>query len=470
MRAQLAQSVMLDPKEIGDAWRDVLRAELADFGEKFRKALFQDIEGHVHMLLQNLSSGADSHHQQCTLRGIAEQKPDIFERVLEAKPLDDWDVATVRHQLDPNDDCYYFCCSTAVSRPAAIVSAQRPITANGADQRYDSQGSKRFSNEASKASRQNKVSKDRDARSASFDIDKAKNGHHGVDKKAVDSPSVTPRSVRSADSDKMRAVKSVKQDKKIRRLQSGTFGGVKNPKKVLEDEMRSFDVTKFYHTEGTAQSIARSERFQNCTLGLIIVNACYLGIDSEFNDADALSDATWQYQLCENAFCALFLAEILLRLAAFRYKTDCVKDRWFLFDGSLVSLMVLETWCLPLFFVMAGMGGEGGANLPIGPLRLLRLTRLSRLVRLMRSMPELVTMLRGLKVASRAVCSCLLMVDLWHIHGRDQLTSTAPSGSAAFDCVIGSLHLSFLHSGILTHCSQYAHRSPLRSSEYGGQE
>ena len=54
-----------------------------------------------------------------------------------------------------------------------------------------------------------------------------------------------------------------------------------------------------------------------------------------------------------------------------------------------------------------GGGGEfhesGGALcLAPGPLRLLRLLRLSRLVRLIRSAPELLTLINGMRVASRA--------------------------------------------------------------------
>lgn len=50
--------------------------------------------------------------------------------------------------------------------------------------------------------------------------------------------------------------------------------------------------------------------------------------------------------------------------------------------------------------------------MPTGPLRLLRLLRLSRLVRLIRSAPELLTLINGMRVASRAVSSALLLIGL----------------------------------------------------------
>jgi hypothetical protein len=69
--------------------------------------------------------------------------------------------------------------------------------------------------------------------------------------------------------------------------------------------------------------------------------------------------------------------------------------------------MVSETWIMAP--TLALMGGAN-VNIPVAPLRLLRLLRLTRMARLMRSVPELVTMTKGLAMASRAVLSSLLMV------------------------------------------------------------
>ncbi len=96
------------------------------------------------------------------------------------------------------------------------------------------------------------------------------------------------------------------------------------------------------------------------------------------------------------------LFEIVVRFIAFAKKQDCLRDPWFRFDGTLALLMVIETWIMQLFF--------SNANLPTAPLRLLRLLRLSRLIRLLSSFPELVSMWRGMWVASRAVFSSLLLL------------------------------------------------------------
>jgi hypothetical protein len=70
--------------------------------------------------------------------------------------------------------------------------------------------------------------------------------------------------------------------------------------------------------------------------------------------------------------------------------------------------MVVETWISGPILAMTSDGG--GPGVPVGPLRLLRLLRLTRMAKLMKSLPELVTMTKGMCVASRAVCSSLVMV------------------------------------------------------------
>lgn len=73
-------------------------------------------------------------------------------------------------------------------------------------------------------------------------------------------------------------------------------------------------------------------------------------------------------------------------------------------------MMVLETWVMAPIVALLSVGG--GTGVPVQPLRLLRLLRLTRMARLIRVLPELVTMTRGMKMASRAVCSSLVMVAI----------------------------------------------------------
>lgn len=168
-----------------------------------------------------------------------------------------------------------------------------------------------------------------------------------------------------------------------------------------------YDVSDFYWKTGIAQAVARSEWFINTTLVVIVVNAVYLGVDADHNQAELLLDADWGFILMEYLFCLFFCTEWAFRFGAFRCKRDCLKDSWFKFDSFLVFLMVMETWVMPIILPVVS---SGSAPPPTGPLRLLRLLRLSRLVRLMRSLPELVIIVKGMIAAFRAVTSSLFMV------------------------------------------------------------
>lgn len=171
-----------------------------------------------------------------------------------------------------------------------------------------------------------------------------------------------------------------------------------------------YHVENFYHEKGWAQALARSEAFIHTTLAVISLNAVYIGVDADWNDATSLYSAKMPFIVTENFFCAYFTFEWLVRFFAFKYKRNCCRDGWFRFDTALVSMMVFETW---IFAPVLAFTSDGtGPSIPVGPLRLLRMLRLTRMARLMRNLPELVTMTKGMMRASRAVCSSLLMVTI----------------------------------------------------------
>jgi hypothetical protein len=191
----------------------------------------------------------------------------------------------------------------------------------------------------------------------------------------------------------------------------GAFGSIFNS--AMDEgclDEPHYHVENFYSETGWAQALARSDRFTNFTLGVIAFNAVWIGVDADWNDAETLYQATWPFIIADNAFAFFFSFELAVRFLAFQRKRDCILDGWFKFDTFLVVLMVVETWMMaPIVALMASGSGPG---VPVQPLRLLRLLRLTRMARLMRALPELVTMCKGMKVASRAVCSSLLMVTI----------------------------------------------------------
>jgi len=170
-------------------------------------------------------------------------------------------------------------------------------------------------------------------------------------------------------------------------------------------DKEDYNVMNYYHTEGISQCIARSDIFANITLAVIAMNTVYIGIDADNNKEENIADAETGFQICENLFCVFFTFEWMVRFGAFKRKAQSMKDNWFKFDSGLVALMVAETWFMPIAFA-----GSGGTGIPTGLVKMLRLLRLARMARLMRSFPELIAMIKGVKVASRAVGSALMML------------------------------------------------------------
>lgn len=216
----------------------------------------------------------------------------------------------------------------------------------------------------------------------------------------------------------------------------GAFGSI-FASKDLDLESPPYHVEDFYYTDGWCQAIARSERFNSCTLLVIVANAIYLGIDSDHNSAETLYDAHAVFVLCEHLFCLYFTFELMVRFASFENKKNCLRDGWFRFDSVLVGDMVLGTWVIATIDYTLTSG-----NLPIPgePLRLLRLLRLTRITRLMRNMPELCTLTKGLLLAFKAALSSLIMVGIMvYIFGiiMHLLMKNEDSVNASLDATLG---------------------------------
>eukprot|EP00929_Paragymnodinium_shiwhaense_P110757 TRINITY_DN7799_c0_g6_i1.p1 TRINITY_DN7799_c0_g6~~TRINITY_DN7799_c0_g6_i1.p1 ORF type:complete len:525 (-),score=114.43 TRINITY_DN7799_c0_g6_i1:209-1783(-) len=172
---------------------------------------------------------------------------------------------------------------------------------------------------------------------------------------------------------------------------------------------RPYSVFDFYHTTGIFQYIGRHPVFENVTLGVIALNAVYIAVDTDYNKSSgSLLDAAAGFQIMEHLFCIYFSFEWYVRFMAFKRKLDCVKDAWFVFDSTLVLMMVAETWVLTLVEVAAGKAMGGGGNTAI--LRLFRLLRLSRLLRMLRSLPELMILVKGMVTAMKSVCYVMFLL------------------------------------------------------------
>lgn len=202
--------------------------------------------------------------------------------------------------------------------------------------------------------------------------------------------------------------KKEKEQKRKSGLNRGLLVDAERMKENLHEnlETKEYNVFDFYHETGFWQALAKNDKFSNVTLGVISINAVWIGVDSDHNTKPP-GQTDLEFIIADQCFCVFFSFELLTRFLAFAKKKSCLQDGWFKFDSVLVALMVLETWVMP--FVGGGGGGMGQASM----LRLLRLLRLTRMARLLRSVPELVTLLKGMAAASRSVCSTLVLLIMF---------------------------------------------------------
>ena len=125
---------------------------------------------------------------------------------------------------------------------------------------------------------------------------------------------------------------------------------IKDALESLEQiDTKPYDVTLFYKTAGTSVRLCKSHVFENLTFFVIVLNAAYIGFDSDYNTAELITDAHFFFQVCECCFAIYFTFELGVRFLAFEKKRYCLRDNWFRFDSVLVGLMILETWLVPLF-------------------------------------------------------------------------------------------------------------------------
>mmetsp|Transcript_92017 Transcript_92017/g.173421 ORF Transcript_92017/g.173421 Transcript_92017/m.173421 type:complete len:571 (-) Transcript_92017:125-1837(-) len=164
--------------------------------------------------------------------------------------------------------------------------------------------------------------------------------------------------------------------------------------------------------------VAYNQWFQNITMVVIVVNALWIGADTQFNHKNIIEGKGDDAELplypasfvIETIFCTYFSLEVAIRFLAFRNCCDCLRDAWFVFDFILVLFMVIETWILKIIEVAVGGGGGLSFLSNFSALRLLRLLRLTRMARLMRFVPELMTIVKGMLSALKSVGFIILFL------------------------------------------------------------
>lgn len=222
--------------------------------------------------------------------------------------------------------------------------------------------------------------------------------------------------------------------------QSG-FTDVESMKLKVKEKLEKpppYCVHIYYHEQGIWQEIARHSWFENCTLFVILVNAFFMFADTDYNSAPTLIQSAPVFQLFEHFFCTYFTLEWVIRFMAFKEKLNGFRDPWFVFDGILVALMVMETWIFLIVQLASGNSNSNPVTKQTQMLRLFRLLRLSRLIRMLRSLPELMILIKGMVTAMKSVLyvmGLLVLITYVFAIALAQLSEGTYSGETYFSSV-----------------------------------
>mmetsp|Transcript_8614 Transcript_8614/g.24752 ORF Transcript_8614/g.24752 Transcript_8614/m.24752 type:complete len:708 (+) Transcript_8614:78-2201(+) len=238
--------------------------------------------------------------------------------------------------------------------------------------------------------------------------------------------------------------------------QASMFVDPEEMKKQLRRNLTqpAYDVAQYYYESGLWRHIATHPLFDKLTLIIIALNAIWIGIDTDYNKSDTLLQAHPVFQGAEQFFCVYFSFEWFVRFMSFKRKRDGLRDAWFVFDSSLVFMMVAETWILTIMIFSSGAAGGGGMNNAsiLRMARLARLSRMARMARLLRAMPELLILIKGIAAAARSVFFTLvLLCVLLYIFAIafTQLTVGTSVGKEHFSQVGGSMYTLLVYGTLM---------------------
>lgn len=150
--------------------------------------------------------------------------------------------------------------------------------------------------------------------------------------------------------------------------------------------------------------VVRSPHAETVSLAITCLNAIWIALDLEFNDALTVLEADPLFVVVELLFLVYFGGEVVMRYLSYASTRRACRDRWFLFDVILVTLMIVEIWLIPMIGLTSGDSSDSGGGIGDASfLRMLRLVRITRVIRVASYMPEVMIIIKGLTVASRSV-------------------------------------------------------------------
>lgn len=136
--------------------------------------------------------------------------------------------------------------------------------------------------------------------------------------------------------------------------------------------------------------LADAERFQNAIIGVIVLNAIVLGIETFDGAMERFGD---ELELANRIFFAIFVAELAIRILAFGTRPQrFFRSGWNVFDFAIIAALVIP-------------GVRENAAL-------LRILRLLRVARLLKFLPDVRVLLRGAQRAIRPATGLAVLTGL----------------------------------------------------------
>lgn len=170
------------------------------------------------------------------------------------------------------------------------------------------------------------------------------------------------------------------------------------------------------------RDLVRQPWFEQAIAGLILVNACSIGYETDWHARNPGQHSPAWLRSCDAFFCVLFIAEMVLRIGVhpvrfFTWSND--NFGWNIFDFVVVLSQLVDL-----------VAHAGDVKVQLGLLRILRIVRVVRLFRVIRLFEDLRTMLSSIVDSIESLAWALLL-----------LTVILYMGAVAFcQCVVEAGH------------------------------
>lgn len=167
--------------------------------------------------------------------------------------------------------------------------------------------------------------------------------------------------------------------------------------------------------QGKVREFTDSTKFVVFVTTVIVINAIYIGLETELNTDDTQADKAWFW--CEFCFTAVFTCELALRW--YGHGKQFLKDSWNLFDGAIVATGIVDTFVIGIMVNYSTSRDENAGALDVlTAMRIARLLRVARIIRLMRLLRDLWLLVSGVLSSLRTlVWAWALIAMLVYIFG-----------------------------------------------------